>query len=194
LILSPTFVLSENFIPNHVCDDIVKRGLSLQEHDGVLQGDKEDKQIRNSRVVWLDDTWIYDWISPHIEIMNKQIGWNVDFSTPEEIQFTKYKEGQFYGWHQDHTPKVNEENITQRKVSVVVPLSDSSDYDGGDLEFYDSVINPDISNDKKILKDERTRQRGTIIVFPSFAYHRVTKVTRGERLSIVIWYKGELWK
>ena len=47
---------------------------------------------------------------------------------------------------------------------------------------------------KKILKDDRTRQRGTIIAFPSFAYHRVTKVTRGERLSIVIWYKGDVWK
>ena len=73
-------------------------------------------------------------------------------------------------------------------------MSDSSDYDGGDLEFYDSVLNPQISEDKKILKDDRTRQRGTIIAFPSFAYHRVTKVTRGERLSIVIWYKGDVWK
>ena len=194
MILSPTFVLSENFIPNSVCDDIVKKGLSLQEIDGTLEGDKEDKKIRNSRVVWLDDCWIYDWISPHIQAMNQQIGWNIDFSTPEQIQFTKYKEGQFYGWHQDHTPRANDENTTQRKVSVVVPLSDSSDYDGGDLEFYDSVLNPQISEDKKILKDDRTRQRGTIIAFPSFAYHRVTKVTRGERLSIVIWYKGDVWK
>ena len=194
MILSPTFVLSENFIPNHVCDDIVKRGLSLQEIDGTLEGDKEDKKIRNSRVVWLDDCWIYDCISPHIQAMNQQIGWNIDFITPEQIQFTKYKEGQFYGWHQDHRAGANDENTTQRKVSVVVPLSDSSDYDGGDLEFYDSVLNPQISEDKKILKDDRTRQRGTIIAFPSFAYHRVTKVTRGERLSIVIWYKGDVWK
>ena len=50
------------------------------------------------------------------------------------------------------------------------------------------------NEDKKILKDDKTRQRGTIIAFPSFAYHRVTKVTRGERLSIVIWYKGDVWK
>jgi predicted 2-oxoglutarate/Fe(II)-dependent dioxygenase YbiX len=56
------------------------------------------------------------------------------------------------------------------------------------------MLNPQISEDKKILKDDRTRQRGTIIAFPSFAYHRVTKVTRGERLSIVIWYKGDVWK
>ncbi len=192
MILSPTFVLSENFIPNHVCDDIIKRGLSLQEIDGTLEGDKEDKKIRNSRVVWLDDCWIYDWISPHIQAMNQQIGWNIDFSTPEQIQFTKYKEGQFYGWHQDHTPRANDENTTQRKISVVIPLSNSDEYEGGDLEFCDPTASP-VKKEKIITKDI-FRQKGNMIVFPSFVYHRVTKVTKGQRLSMVMWVRGEKWK
>ena len=189
MILSPTFVLSENFIPNHVCDDIVKRGLSLQEIDGTLEGDKEDKKIRNSRVVWLNDTWIYDWISPHIELMNNQIGWNINFNTPEEIQFTKYKEGQFYGWHQDHTPRANDENTTQRKISVVVPLSDSSDYDGGDLWLTKHPQDSRIS-ELETFTNPSFRDKGAVVVFPSWVRHRVTPVTRGTRYSAVAWFNG----
>ena len=38
------------------------------------------------------------------------------------------------------------------------------------------------------------RKVGTVLIFPSFLQHRVTKVTKGSRYSVVGWYEGNDWK
>ena len=45
------------------------------------------------------------------------------------------------------------------------------------------------SSNTEIVK-ELDRQ-GSIVVFPSFVYHRVKPVTKGTRYSLVIWINGE---
>ena len=74
----------------------------------------------------------------------------------------------------------------QRKLSLTVNLSDPTEYYGGDVEFLGMmggvVNNPDL------------RKRGTVIAFPSFVKHRVTKITGGERFSLVVWIVGEPFK
>ena len=52
-------------------------------------------------------------------------------------------------------------------------------YEGGDLQF---MLN------QKIVS--APREKGTIIVFPSFMMHRVTPITKGVRKSIVGWVAG----
>jgi len=178
-------------LPSHFCNDIIQRGLAQKEQDGEVSNNEVNKKVRNSRITWLNDVWIYDWITPFIYEVNKQVGWNFNISHPELIQFTKYKEKQFYGWHQDI---LDTKNITQRKISVVIPLVDGSEYEGGDLEFFDPISSPNTKIENKIIKDEKTRDKGRIIVFPSFVFHQVTPVLKGERVSIVIWYNGEPWK
>jgi len=189
MIVQNNFTVSENFLPHHVCDDIIKLAKKKNLIEGVV-GNELDKKIRDSRIVWLDDVWIYDWITPFVKEININLNWNFNLLYPEQIQFTTYKQNQFYGWHQDTIPKSDGE---QRKISVVIPLSNSEDYEGGDLEFFDSMIQPE-SKQEKIIKDEKLRGKGNAVVFPSYVYHRVSKVMKGERLSIVIWYVGEKWK
>jgi PKHD-type hydroxylase len=78
-----------------------------------------------------------------------------------------------------------------RKLSVTVSLEDGNAYEGGNLEF-------DLRNreDSKsvILSAEQARDKGSIIVFPSFVWHRVTPVTKGTRYSLVIWSVGPPFK
>ena len=179
----------ENMIPHHVCDDIVKRALFDKEEEGVVQ-EGLNKQIRNSRVVWLNDLWIYDWITPVVHQCNKELGWNFTIKNPETMQFTIYKENQFYGWHRDTFSK---KHSFERKISVVIPLINSNEYEGGNLEFYDSLLSP-TSKEEKIIFDKKTRQKGNITIFPSYVFHQVTKVLKGKRMSLVIWYGGESWK
>jgi len=77
-----------------------------------------------------------------------------------------------------------------RKLSVSCLLSDPKDYKGGDLEF--QIRNQD---DPTIVNNtEHIRKRGSIIVFPSFVWHRVKPVTEGTRYSLVIWNLGPPWK
>ena len=191
MIVNQNFIISEGYFPNHVCHDIIQSAKNQQEIDGVIQkGD--DKKVRNSRVTWLKDKWIYDWIEGLVYQINQEQDWNFVLSAPEDIQFTRYKVGQFYGWHQDVYE--NLPNGLQRKISVVIPLVDSSEYEGGDLQFYNPMENPNKSQEDKIIKLEKLRIKGSAIIFPSYIYHQVTPVTKGERLSIVIWFNGEKWK
>jgi hypothetical protein len=189
MIVTNNVIVSENLLPHHVCDEIVKLARSHQQIEGVVANGL-DKTIRDSRIVWLTDMWIYDWITPFITQSNIDLGWNFNIQFPENIQFTTYKKNQFYGWHQD---SYNNPTESQRKVSVVIPLCDGSEYSGGDLEFIDPVVSPE-SKKEKLIQDERFRVKGNGVIFPSYVFHRVNKVTEGERLSIVIWYNGEIWK
>ena len=99
----------------------------------------------------------------------------------QEFQVAKYSAGDFYDYHMDSNIQ---DNRSQRKLSITVQLSDSIDYVGGDFEF---------SKDIGKLDKKKLREKGTILVFPSFVYHRVTEVTKGERFSLVGWYEGNDW-
>jgi PKHD-type hydroxylase len=82
--------------------------------------------------------------------------------------------------YQYHTDLIHDTFI--RKLSFSIQLSDSNDYDGGDLEFNPSV------------KDAKMRTQGYMTIFPSFMTHRVTPVTRGTRYAIVGWIYGPEFK
>jgi len=81
--------------------------------------------------------------------------------------------GDHYVWHTDLIP-----GDAVRKLSFTIQLSDPSEYDGGDLEFSPGTTDPNI------------RKQGMMTIFPSYATHRVTPVTRGTRYAIVGWIYG----
>lgn len=189
MILDQLYLIASNALPHHVCDDIVKRASQIKEQEGtVFHG--VDKNVRNSRITWLNEKWIYDWINPFIYETNIKIGWNINLTGNESAQFTIYRENQFYGWHRDSL--TNEEN-KERKISVVIPLVDENQYEGGDLQFYDHLQVP-TSKNERIVENKDCRKKGSAIIFPSYVHHQVTKVTKGERLSLVMWFIGEKYK
>jgi PKHD-type hydroxylase len=75
---------------------------------------------------------------------------------------------------------------------VTVQLSQEGDYEGGDFELEEVQKAPDRAG-QRIKALTEARQRGTVLVFPSFLYHRVTPVTSGMRRSLVAWYLGPPW-
>ena len=100
-----------------------------------------------------------------------------DIRITENAQFTEYPEGGFYDWHMDcdvnmaHEPPV-------RKISMTLLLSDPSEFEGGHLE----LMAPGKFADLK---------QGHAICFASFLNHRVNKVRRGMRQSLVVWFGGK---
>jgi PKHD-type hydroxylase len=75
----------------------------------------EDTYIRDSKVVFLDNNWLYELMWPFIREANKQAGWNFEWDFTEHFQFTKYGPDQFYGWHADaglYPYKLIDENTT----------------------------------------------------------------------------------
>ena len=67
--------------------------------------DFDNAYVRDSKVSWLNDKWMYDIFHPYIHHANKEAGWNWKWDFSESFQFTVYKghpkQGQFYGWHAD---------------------------------------------------------------------------------------------
>ena len=192
-------------VPKNLCDDIVKYGLQQTKENAFVGDASLNGKIRKSNVSWLDDPWIYNEIIPYVHEANKRAGWNYEFSRSEKCQFTIYEPGQFYDWHTDAWIKpyeeVKEGSAKQapsiefvglmRKISVTVCLNDFSEYEGGQLELATDE-RPDWPRKSHDLRNIETK--GTIVVFPSFVWHRVKPVTSGTRYSLVIWNDGKSFK
>jgi PKHD-type hydroxylase len=188
-------------LPPLLCDNIIKYALAHSDKIGttgdfenkILDNEnlKEQKQIRDSNLVWLNDNWIYKELHPYIHLANQLAGWNFEWDRSESIQFTKYKLNQFYHWHCDSFTKPYDcpgkpEHGKIRKLSAVISLSDDDEYEGGDFQF--DFRNSDKGKNVKSVTE--FRKKGSVIVFPSFIYHRVTPVTKGTRYSLVTWNLG----
>ena len=133
------------------CDDIRVNAL-------VKSGKLAIPNEVDSDVVLMDDDWLYKTLHPYIHEANEEAGWNFDWGFSESCQFRKYTEGDFSDWHYD----------SSRKLSVMINLSDDTEYEGGDLEI-----------ESKICKE--IKPKGSIVVFPSFVKHRIKPVTFGTR-------------
>ena len=78
-----------------------------------------------------------------------------------------------------------------RKLSVTCQLSDSSEYEGGELEFDYRNYSPNKRDElTHVMKAKPALKKGSIVVFPSFVWHRVRPVTKGTRYSLVVWNLG----
>jgi PKHD-type hydroxylase len=197
-------------LPPEFCDRLINHANNKKEYLGITGGlnkppekftKKELKEVtkkRRSNVVWMEDPWIYETIQPFIHIANKNAGWNFEWDWSETCQFTKYKKNQFYDWHCDsyelpfNKPEAPGLHGKIRKLSVTCSLSDPKDYKGGELEF--NFNNPEFSKKVNIQKCTEILPRGSIVVFPSFVWHRVRPVTSGTRYSLVIWNLGYPFK
>jgi PKHD-type hydroxylase len=188
-----------------LCDKIIKEGMSNNKKiAGIGSIDprtkhevEEVKTIRDSNISWISDVWLKILLEPYIQKANHMAGWNFDLVDSEDCQFTIYNQGQYYGWHTDtdgnlYYGKGNEWNNLMRKLSVTVSLSDPEDYEGGLLEF--DLRNIGQINTSEIIKCKEILPRGSIVVFPSYTWHRVSPVTKGTRLSLVQWNLGPGFK
>ena len=212
--LSNYYWYFESAIPTRICDLIVKYGKSEKQREtqAITGGYGRDRDLkknpltdneindikkkRNSNIVWMNDRWIYKEIQPYIRMANTNAGWNFEWDWSESCQFTKYKLNQYYDWHCDSWDKPYvEPGPTQgkiRKLSVTVSLSDPKDYKGGELEFDLRDKDPDKKANIHVCK--QILPKGSLVVFPSFVWHRVKPVTSGTRYSLVIWNLGRPFK
>ena len=195
----------QSAIPSKICDDILEYGNGLEKQMALTGGDiKEPESLskeelkniqkkRKSDVVWIHDQWIYNEIHPYIHQANDNAGWNFQWDFSESCQFTEYKKGQYYDWHCDsnENPYDKPDDINShgkiRKLSMTLCLTDPEEYEGGDMEF----AFHDEDGDKQPAICEEIRPKGSLIVFPSFVWHRVKPVTKGIRNSLVCWNLGQ---
>tara|TARA_R100000935_G_scaffold15327_1_gene30578 strand:- start:1685 stop:2320 length:636 start_codon:yes stop_codon:yes gene_type:complete len=209
--LENNFWYFKSVLTPRFCDDLIKYSLNKKEKMARTGGYNKNKKLskneinnmqkkRKSDVVWLSEPWIYKEIQPYVHIANKNAGWNFEWNRSESCQFTKYKLNQYYGWHCDSDTKTYNkpgelDHGMIRKLSVTCQLTDGSEYKGGDLEFDFRNYDPPLRDEKNhVIKAPQALAKGSVIVFPSFLWHRVKPVTEGTRYSLVMWNLGYPFK
>lgn len=196
-------------IPNKIID-IIEEDLA-ENFDNQLQDSKVgegdygtvDKDKRNARNAWVPTNhWIAGFVWHYVQRANREnFQYNISNIDGESMQYTVYGEGEYYGWHNDqglatyykpvsegnrgHGDALFQDFVNQnceqvRKLSFSLLLSDPDTYEGGNLQLLDETGKSYFA----------PRQRGTIILFDSRTSHRVQKVTKGVRKSLVGWVTG----
>ena len=166
---------------------VINRGFTdVNDGEEVEESSRKDHEMRKTAVSFIIDK----------EKMMNEIVWgfirqanaeffNYSLEYFQAIQFARYKDGGHYDWHQDASPQdlANE----GRKLSLTMSLTDDTTYDGGLLQFYNGGK---VYEDKDHDVEKDIKAVGSVIVFDSRDWHRVTPVTKGTRYSIVCWTVG----
>ena len=179
-------VWKDAFSPEE-CYSIIERSSLLEPMQANMgkDGENHDTSSRRSIVRWMNRD-IYD------DVFDKM--WRMTIQTNEQffgfhvdrlkyMQFTEYDEQQRGEYKRHHDVFWLNGTEKQRKLSVVLQLTDPSTYEGGQLELACQGEKP---------KDYF--EQGTVIFFPSFIEHWVTPVTKGIRNSVVCWFEGPHWR
>ena len=127
-----------------------------------------------SPLIELIHPWLYQCQRVNREVFGYDIFW--DFHL-EALNYNVYGTGGEYGWHID--ANLNE-SVNDTKLTCLLNLSEEP-YEGGN--FY--VIN----SNEKIKFDS-----GMGLVMNSMIAHKVTPVTKGERITLTYWGEGPSWR
>ena len=149
---------------------------------GGASGEVND-QIRRSELNWLGKTeetaWVFEKLGNVVSSLNATyFGFDLT-GLGEALQLTNYHEARqgTYKWHQDFGGEVS------RKLSLVLQLSEPSEYEGGELQLLTTGQPTPVQ-----------KKRGLITVFPSWTLHQVTPVIKGTRQTLVTWVSGPNFK
>lgn len=178
------------WLTNYFTDEETTKVKNLWNNEDVIDAQinkagkaLDNEEIRRSRIMFIngmkENDWIYDKLATAcIQINTNRFKFDITgFQT--ELQLATYGPEDFFEWHMDYGAG----DVSNRKLSITVQLSDPEEYEGGDLQF--------MINHKAV---SAPKAKGTAIIFPSYAIHRVLPVTSGERKSIVGWIAGQPYR
>lgn len=171
------------------CQDIINMG-HQQKAEKAKVGHKTrregnyDTKMRVTTISWIPFKAMPDMYRIIDQTMQKVNGNHFGYegmTITEPAQFTEYPKGGFYDWHMDAEVNCQYEPPV-RKMSMTILLSDPSEFIGGDLEFMTEGNKPP------------QLMQGQAIFFCSLIRHRVNKVKKGIRRSLVMWFGGPPFK
>lgn len=173
----PPYGWWDNAFTSEELDILQEKAFNAQ--DSGLAGGILNEDVRRAKIAWLhnspENQWVYERLSHIVSSLNAELYMFSLSGFGEPLQLTNYNsenQGK-YGWHQDFN------SIVSRKLSLVLQLSDKSEYEGGRLELL-------TSSEPMCIE----KKRGLITLFPSWQLHQITPVTKGSRQSLVCWVTG----
>ena len=93
--------------------------------------------------------------------------------------YARYVPGMHYGGHVDDPIMGGDDGLYRTDIAITIFLNEPESYDGGEL-----VVNAAFGEQKIKLP------AGDAVMYPASSLHRVTEITRGERLVAVTWVQS----
>lgn len=155
------------------CNDIMTHLKNVELEPGMTgpEGTGGSRQSNVRFISYDPSLWVFQRLQQVVDTVNTSFRFDLNPFFDEGFQYTQYPEGGYYDWHTDIGGGPSED----RKLSLVLLLND--DYEGGELQFFPARF-------------DIPKKQGTLAVFPSFMTHRVAKVLKGTRYSLVTWVSG----
>lgn len=160
---------------------------TIPAHIGNDRDMKIDKAVRSTKISWLEMTKenaeIWAKLSKVIaEVNSRYFHFDLTgFYEPMQLGIYTAEDKGHYDWHID---MFTTNKSAPRKLSMVLMLSDPSEYEGGEFLL-------------KSHSDEATKLemvKGRAWFFPSYMLHKVCPVTKGIRKTMVLWVGGPPFK
>lgn len=168
------------------CDRIIAATTQIPTEEALLVGRNRNHNLRNAELVWMDNVdgmgWVMDRLIDLVRASNvKQFDFDLrEFAESPQVASYKATEGGHFAWHSDIG---DGPTARKRKLTLVLQLSNSASYEGGDLEVMPGA---------QVLAADRAQ--GCVSIFPSFSLHQVTPVKRGIRHSMTVWAHGPAFR
>ena len=149
------------------CDDVIKFALSSKETMGVIGDYTDAKQMNKEQI-------------KDVKVKrNSDVVWLNENWIYKEIHPYIHTANKNAGWN-FKWERSQIAQFTKYKLN----------------QYYDWHCDSNAKpySDPKSLDNGKILPKGSIIVFPSFVWHRVKPVTKGTRYSLVIWSTGDPYK
>lgn len=130
-----------------------------------------DRKVEICYVLPQDVPWAYEKIATTFATENV---WGFVLSAMvEPMRIQRYRRGSYTGHHTDY----DYESTDQSKITAIVPLVRRTSWEGGEFSL-------------RGVRIRKTPDKGDCLVFPSFACHGLSVITKGARIVLSAWVAG----
>jgi predicted 2-oxoglutarate/Fe(II)-dependent dioxygenase YbiX len=174
------WLCTRQLLSRSLCKEIIDSCAGFELSPPVTVEEENLPNVRQADIRHLKMTdrtaWIFELLCDLAEESKTWTGGMILTEISRTPQYVEYRPGWgHFHWHNDYSHGLP---MAPRKLTIIIQLSDPEDYEGGKLELFGPEI------------ETMPNAMGSMIVFPSFLYHRVTPVTKGLRRALVAWISG----
>ncbi len=168
----PEFIVQHRVLTTRQCECLVENTSSRGRYYRS-NGSSLTKRVDIAYVYPRQAHWLFTKIG---FVAAKKNVWDLALSAIiEPIRIQRYRRGDYSDVHTDYDYTDGDYS----KLTIVIPLVDPDEWEGGKLEIGNSLATPRF-------------KRGDAVVFPSFTPHRVGRVVRGTRITLSAWISGPI--
>lgn len=190
LLVPKNYCIDSGFFQSGEIDSINSYLSQFMLSDGQLFNGT-DYSERKAKLHFID--WPHPPLQWLFEKLNTLIGYyndtefGFDLVGYEYMQYAEYHQGGHQRYHTDIRYNFDPAYVMEgfRKLTVILMLSDVSEYEGGELSLNLSA---------EFRAEKLKLQKGQVLLFPAFMPHQVEPVISGVRKTLVVWPLGPKFK